>query len=74
MCQDNKLIQEVLSVENIKDDINSRLSELPGWFNDFNAKYEMANSDLSVSRRNREVFLERIIQLDCNNLNKAQYN
>lgn len=60
----DKLIQEVLSVENIKDDINSRLSGLPGRFNDFNAKYEMANSDLSVSRRNREVFLERIIQLD----------
>ena len=70
----DKLIQEVLSVENIKDDINSRLSELSGRFSDFNAKYEMANSDLSVSRRNREVFLERIIQLDCNNLNKAQYN
>ena len=38
------------------------------------AKYEMVNSNLSISRRCNELLLERITQLERNNLNNAQYN
>ena len=53
----DELIDEVLSLENFKNDINAKFSELNGCFNNFQAKYEMV-----------------ISQLECNNLNNAQYN
>ena len=34
----------------------------------------MVNSNLSISRRCNKLLLERITQLERNNLNKAQYN
>ena len=34
----------------------------------------MVNSNLSISRCCNELLLERITQLERNNLNKAQYN
>ena len=42
-------------------------------FNDFEAKYEMINSNLSITRRCNDLLLERITQLERNNLNNAQY-
>ena len=71
----DELIVEVLSLENFKNDINLKFSELSDRFNDFQAKYEIANSNLSISRRRcNELVLERITQLERNNLNNAQYN
>ena len=70
----DKLIDDVLSLENFKNDINAKFSELNDRFNDFQAKYEMVNSNLSISRRCNELLLERITQLERNNLNNAQYN
>ena len=70
----DELIDEVLSLENFKNDINVKFSELNDRFNDFEAKYEMVNSNLSITRRCNDLLLERITQLERNNLNNAQYN
>ena len=70
----DELIDEVLSRENFKNEINAKFSELNDCFNDFEAKYEMVNSNLSNSRRCNDLLLERITQLDRNNVNKGQYN
>ena len=69
----DELIDEVLSLENFKNDINMKFSELNDRFNDFELKYEMVNSNLSIIRRCNDL-LERITQLERNNLNNAQYN
>ena len=64
----DELIDEVLS------DINVKLSELNDCFNDFEAKYEMVNSNLSITRRCNDLLLEHITQLERNKLNNAHYN
>ena len=43
-----ELIDEVVSLENFKNDINATFSELNDRFNNFQAKYEMVNSNLSI--------------------------
>ena len=70
----DELIDEALSLENFKNDINAKFSELNDCFNDFQAKYEMVNFNLSIARRCNELLLERLTKLECNNLNNAQYN
>ena len=42
----DELIDEVLSLENFKNDINVKFSELNDRFNDFEAKYEMVTCRL----------------------------
>ena len=69
----DELIDEVLNLQNFKNDINVRFSELNDHFNDIEAKYEMVNSNLSIARRCNDLLLERITQLERNNLNNAQY-
>ena len=70
----DELIDEVLSIENFKNDINSKFSEQNDRFNNFETKYEMVNSNLSISSRCNDLLLEHITQLERNNLNNAQYN
>ena len=70
----DEVIDEVLSLEHFKNDINVEFSEVNDGFNDFEAKYEMSNSNLSVTRRYNDLLLECITQLERNNLNNAQYN
>ena len=70
----DELIDEVLSLENFKNDINVKFSELNDRFNDFDAKYKMVNSNLSITRHRNDLLLECITQLERNNLNNAQYN
>ena len=53
----DKLIDEVLSLENFKNDINVKFSELNDYFNDFEAKYEMINSNMSITRRCNDLYL-----------------
>ena len=67
----DELIDEVLSLKNFKNDINVKFSELNDHFNNFEAKYEMVNSNLSVTRHCNDLLLERITR---NTLNSAQYN
>ena len=64
----DELIDEVLSLENFKNDINVKFSELNDRFNDFEAKYEMLNSNLSITRRCKDLLIERTSQLERNNL------
>ena len=45
----DELIDEVLSLENFKNDINMKFSELNDRFNNFESKYEMVNSNLYLS-------------------------
>ena len=44
----DELVDELLSLENFKNDINAKFSELNDRSNDFQAKYEMVNSNLSI--------------------------
>ena len=67
----DEFIDEVLSLKNFKSDINVKFSKLNDHFNDFEAKYEMVNSNLSVTRHCNDLLLERITR---NTLNNAQYN
>ena len=67
-------IDEVLSPENFKNDINAKFSEINDRFNDFQEKNEMVSSNQSISKHCNELLLERITQLERNNLNNAQYN
>ena len=56
---------KVLSLQKFENDINSRFSGLNDRFNNFEAKYKMLNSNLSISTlRCNELLLERITQLD----------
>ena len=61
----DELIDEVLSLENFKNDINTKFSELNDHFNNFQEKYEMVNSNLLISKRCNEFPLEHITQLEC---------
>ena len=63
----DELIDEVLSLENFNSDINVKFSELNDRFNDFEAKYEMVNSNLLITRRCNDLLVERITQLERNN-------
>ena len=69
----DELIDEFLSLENFNNDINVKFSELNDRFNDFEAKYEMVNSNLLITRRCNDLLVERISQLERNNLSNAQY-
>ena len=42
----DKLINELFSFGNLKNDINAKFSELNDGFNDFQAKYQMVKSSL----------------------------
>ena len=70
----DELIDEVLSLEIFKNDINVKFSELNDRFNDFETKYEMVNCNLSITRRCNDLLLECITQLERNNLSNTQYN
>ena len=59
----DELIDEVLSLENFNNDINVKFSELNDRFNDFEAKYEMVNSNLLITRRCNDLLVEGITQL-----------
>ena len=69
----DELINEVLSLENFKNDINVKFSELNDHFNDVEAKYEMVISNLSITRHCNDLLLGHRTQLERNNLNNAQY-
>ena len=57
-----------------KNDINLKFSHLNDRFNNFQAKYEMVNSNLSILGCCNELVLQHITQLEHNDLNKAEYN
>ena len=57
-----ELIEELISVE----DISSKLSDLTNRFDDFLRRYEILNSELTVSKNCNHLLTERIVQLERN--------
>ena len=71
---------ENLSKEELTDkfisvgDISSKLSDLTSHFNDFLRRYEILNSELTVSKNCNRLLTERIVQLERNAVSNAQYH
>ena len=65
-----ELIEELISVE----DISSKLSDLTNRFDDFLRRYEILNSELTVSKNCNRLLTERIVQLERNAVSNAQYH
>ena len=65
-----ELIEELISVE----DISSKLSDLTSRFDDFLRRYEILNSELTVSKNCKRFLTERIVQLERNAVSNAQYH
>ena len=65
-----ELIEELISVE----DIFSKLSELTSLFDDFLRRHEILSSELTVSKNCNRLLSERIVQLERNAVNNAQYH
>ena len=65
-----ELIDELISVE----DISSKLSDLTSRFDDFLKRYEILSSELAVSKNCNLLLSERIVQLERNAVNNAQYH
>ena len=52
-----EVIDAVLILRNFMNDINAKFSELNNGFNDYQEKYEIVNSNLSISKRCNELLL-----------------
>ena len=65
-----ELIDELISVE----DISSKLSDLTSRFDDFLRRYEVLSSELTISKNCNRLLGERIVQLERNAANNAQYH
>ena len=65
-----ELIEELISVE----DISSKLSDVIIRFDDFLRRYEILSSELTVSKKYNRLLSERIVQLERNTVNNAQYH
>ena len=65
-----ELIEELISVE----DISSKLSDLTNRFDDFLRRYEILNSELTVSKNCNHLLTERIVQLERIAVSNAQYH
>ena len=65
-----ELINKLISVK----DISSKLSDLTNRFDDFPRRYEILSSELTISKNCNRLLGERIVQLERNAVNNAQYN
>lgn len=70
----DELIYKVPSLENFKNDINSNPLNLNDCFTNFDAKYKMFNSNLSISRRSNEFLLGWFTQFERNSVNNTLCN
>ena len=66
----DELIDELMSIE----DISSKLANLTARFDDFSRRFEILSSKLAVSKNCNHLLSERIIQLERNAVNNAQYH
>ena len=64
-----ELIEELLQSSDISDQLNG----LNSRFDDFIKKYNKLNSEFLISKNCNSLLLKRIINLECNALNNAQY-
>ena len=65
-----ELIDELISVE----DISSKLSDLTSRLDDFLRRYEILNSEPTVSKNCNRLLSERIVQLERNAVSNTQYH
>ena len=65
-----ELIEELISIE----DIYFKLSDLTSRVDDFLRRYEILNSELTVSKKCNSLLTERIVQLERNVVSNAQYH
>ena len=70
----DELIYKVLSLENFKNDINSKPLDLNDCFSNFDGKYKMVNCNLSISRRCNEFLLGWFTQFERNSVNNTLCN
>ena len=56
------------------EDISSKLANLTTRFDDFSRRFEILSSKLAVSKNCNRHLSERIIQLERNAVNSAQYH
>ena len=56
------------------EDISSKLTNLTTRFDDFSRSFEILSSELAVSKNCNRLLSERIIQLERNAVNNAQYH
>ena len=66
----DKLINKLMSIE----DISSKLLNLTTRFDNFTTRFEILSSELAVSKNYNWLLSERIIQLERNAVNNAQYH
>ena len=65
-----ELIDELVSVE----EISPKLSDVTSRFDDFLRRYEILNSELTVSKNCNRLLTERIVQLEINPVSNALYH
>ena len=69
---------ENLSKEELRnllaEDISCKLSHLTSRFDDFLRRYEILSSELSINKTCNHILSERIVQLERNTVNNAQYH
>ena len=66
----DELIEEFMSIA----DISFKLANLTTRFNTFSRRFEILSSELAVSKNCNRLLSERIIQLERNAANNAQYH
>ena len=66
----DELIDELMSIEGIA----SKLANLTTQFDDFSRRFEILSSELAVSKNFNRLLSERIIQLERNAVNNAQFH
>ena len=64
------VLDEIMSFE----DILSKLANLATQFDDFSRRFEVLSSELAVSKNCNRLLSERIIQVERNAVNNAQYH
>ena len=63
-------IEELITV----GDITSNLFDLSNRFDDFLTRFEVVSSDLAITRNCNRLLTERVVQLERNAVNNAQYH
>ena len=65
-----ELIEELVIV----DDITWKIPDLTNRFNDFSRRFEVASSDLAITRNCNRLLTESVVQLNRNAVTNAQYH
>ena len=66
----DELIDELMCIV----DISSKLANLTTQFDDFSRRFEILSSEVAVPKNYNRLLSERIIQLESNAVNNAQYH